>query len=65
MPTDASGNMTGHLIGLLYRALLCKELGIDTVWVFDGKPPSQKYDELYRRRHMKEQAAELSEKARE
>ena len=28
MPTDSFGNMTGHLIGILYRALLCKELGI-------------------------------------
>ena len=28
MPTDSFGNMTGHLIGLLYRALLCKELCI-------------------------------------
>lgn len=50
--------MTGHLIGLLYRALFCKELKINTVWVFDGKPPIQKSEELYRRRQIKEQAAE-------
>jgi len=49
--------MTGHLLGLLYRALFCKELGINTVWVFDGKPPRQKSDELYRRRELKEQAS--------
>ena len=46
--------MTGHLIGLLYRALLCKELGMQTVWVFDGKPPPQKYSELSRRRQVKD-----------
>ena len=44
MPTDAAGNLTGHLIGMLYRALLCKELNIKTVWVFDGRPPIQKAD---------------------
>lgn len=63
MPTDPFGNMTGHLIGLLYRALLCKELGMETVWVFDGKPPRQKSDELYRRRTLKEEAAEKAETA--
>ena len=44
MPTDSQGNLTGHLIGLLYRALFTKEMGIQTVWVFDGKPPRQKSD---------------------
>lgn len=57
--------MTGHLIGLLYRALLCKELGMNTVWVFDGKPPRQKSDELYRRRQIKEEAAERADSALE
>jgi flap endonuclease-1 len=55
--------MTGHLIGLLYRALYCKELGMNTVWVFDGKPPHQKFDELYRRRQIKEQAFERADTA--
>lgn len=65
MPTDSSGNMTGHLIGLLYRGLLCKELGLETVWVFDGKPPRQKSDELLRRREAKEQASLKEDEARE
>jgi flap endonuclease-1 len=64
MPTDSSGNLTGHLIGMLYRVLLCKELSIRTVWVFDGKPPRQKADELYRRRQIKEEAAERADTAR-
>ena len=65
MPTDSMGNMTGHLIGLLYRALFCKELGMETVWVFDGRPPTQKKWELERRRHVKEQASERAELAME
>lgn len=65
IPTDSHGNLTGHLIGLLYRALLCKELGVNTVWVFDGKPPSHKLNQLYRRRQIKEEAAEKTESALE
>ena len=64
-PTDAHGNQTGHLIGLLYRALLCKEMKISTVWVFDGRPPQSKFDELYRRKHLKEEAILRTESARE
>ena len=36
---DSQGNQTGHLIGIMYRALLCIETGIKPIWVFDGKPP--------------------------
>jgi len=43
-PTDSSGNQTGHLIGLMNRVLLCKELNMKTVWVFDGRAPQQKSD---------------------
>lgn len=57
--------MTGHLIGLLYRALLCREIGMQAVWVFDGRPPRQKLDELSRRRELKEEAIEKAERARE
>lgn len=63
--TDPHGNQTGHLIGLLYRALFCKETKIDTVWVFDGKPPQHKFDELYRRRQIKEEAMAKTESARD
>lgn len=40
-------------------------MDISTVWVFDGKPPRQKSDELYRRRHIKEQAIEKADSALE
>lgn len=62
---DAHGNQTGHLIGLLYRVLLCKQAQIDTVWVFDGKPPQHKFDQLYRRKQLKEEALAKSESARD
>lgn len=65
MPSDVHGNQTGHLIGLLYRALLCKELNIQATWVFDGRPPQHKYDELYRRRQLKEEALARSDTARD
>jgi 5'-3' exonuclease len=64
-PTDAHGNQTGHLIGLLYRVLLCKEAQLDTIWVFDGRAPQHKLDELYRRRQLKEDALAKTEAAKE
>ena len=52
-PTDSSGNQTGHLIGLMNRVLFCREINMKTVWVFDGRPPQQKSDELFRRKIIK------------
>jgi len=40
IPMDSKGNQTGHLIGIMYRALLCIEIGIKPIWVFDGTPPT-------------------------
>lgn len=56
MPTDASGNSTGHLIGLLSRVRYCMENGVHVVWVFDGQPPDQKYQELKMRKQAKTKA---------
>lgn len=39
IPTDSQGNQTGHLLGIMYRALFCMECKIKPIWVFDGKPP--------------------------
>ena len=49
-PTDWMGNQTGHLIGMLARVKMCFEHRIIPVWVFDGKPPQEKFDELQRRK---------------
>ena len=53
MPTDIHGNKTGHLVGLMARVTFYQENGIKTVWVFDGKPPAEKYNELSRRSKLK------------
>lgn len=34
---DKDGNPTGHLMGFFYRSLMFLELGINPIWVFDGK----------------------------
>ncbi len=52
---DSKGNVTSHLVGLLYRTTrLISEYGIKPVFVFDGKPPELKGKELQRRREIKE-----------
>lgn len=49
------GNVTSHLVGLLYRTTrLISEYGIKPIFVFDGKPPELKGEELKRRREIKE-----------
>ncbi len=52
---DPYGNITSHLVGLLYRTTrLIGEYGIKLVFVFDGKPPELKEKELQKRRELKE-----------
>ena len=63
-PTDNYGNKTSHLLGIMARILLCAEQQITPVWVFDGSPPSEKSEELSKRRKRKQYAAEESEKAK-
>ena len=40
--TDASGAVTSHLMGALYRTTSLLGEGVLPVWVFDGKPPELK-----------------------
>ena len=54
--TDAEGNRTGHMVGLLTRSLAYQESGVKPIWVFDGKPPTMKGGELARRKKMKLEA---------
>ncbi len=63
MPTDMQGNKTGHLVGIMSRVTLCQENKIKTVWVFDGKPPQEKYNELVRRSSAKKEASDKAEEA--
>lgn len=55
---DADGNLTGHLVGLFHRTVQFMEQGVKPVWVFDGKPPDLKADELEKRQAMKAAAEE-------
>jgi flap endonuclease-1 len=56
--TDKEGNKTGHLVGLFNRTLMLMENGIKPIWVFDGKPPELKREELRRRKQLKFEAKE-------
>src|SRR5262245_35835533 len=52
---DSHGLITSHLSGLFYRSTrLIADYGMELVFVFDGKPPQLKFDEIARRRSIKE-----------
>lgn len=53
---DKDGNLTGHLLGLLNRSIMMMENGIKPAWVFDGKPPEMKNEELEKRKEAKMKA---------
>ena len=61
--TDGEGRITSHLSGLLYRNVNFLSLGIQPVYVFDGKPPSLKTAEIERRKQTKKDATVKYEKA--
>lgn len=46
---DAKGRVTSHISGLFYRNMNLLELGMRLVYVFDGKPPELKMEEIERR----------------
>ena len=55
--TDANGNVTSHLLGLLMRTTrLMGDYGVRPVFVFDGKPPELKIRTLQARREYREKA---------
>jgi len=55
---DSRGNITSHLTGLAFRTTrLIAEYRILPVFVFDGKPPSLKEDEIEKRDQMRKRYA--------
>jgi flap endonuclease-1 len=60
---DSMGKVTSHLSGLFYRTSNLVEMGIKTIYVFDGIPPTLKAAEIERRRQVKVEAAVHYEKA--
>ena len=53
---DFKGRVTGHLSGLFYRTAKLVSGGLKPVYVFDGKPPKFKEEELAERREAKKEA---------
>ncbi|XP_056175159.1 flap endonuclease 1-like isoform X2 [Syzygium oleosum] len=49
MLTNEAGQVTSHLQGMHYRTIRLLEAGIQPVYVFDGKPPDLKKQELAQR----------------
>ncbi|CAK9296808.1 unnamed protein product [Gordionus sp. m RMFG-2023] len=63
--TNESGETTSHLMGIFYRTIRMIENGIKPLYVFDGKPPDMKHDELDKRKERREEAEKQAEKAKE
>jgi flap endonuclease-1 len=53
---DSQGRVTSHLSGLFYRSINLLELNIKLVYVFDGKPPELKMEEIERRKKARDEA---------
>jgi flap endonuclease-1 len=54
---DKKGSITSHLAGLMFRSTrLIQDYEIKLIFVFDGKPPKQKEQEILKRREQREKA---------
>jgi flap endonuclease-1 len=64
--TDGQGNVTSHLIGLLFRSTrLISEFAVRPIYVFDGEPPALKRREIEKRRAVRAKAeSEMAEALR-
>jgi flap endonuclease-1 len=60
---DSQGRVTSHISGLFYRNINLMELGIKLVYVFDGKPPELKMEEIERRSAQRREAKDQYLKA--
>jgi len=61
---DSTGRVTSHLVGLMFRSTrLIHTYGINLVFVFDGKPPELKDQEIMKRRRLREKAEKEWEQA--
>lgn len=56
---DSHGNITSHLAGLMFRSTrLMQDYDMQLIFVFDGKPPQLKQNEIIKRREMRQRAAQ-------
>lgn len=63
--SDSSGNVTSHLVGLFSRTTNLLAQGIRLIFVFDGKVPELKRQELQRRSELKNEAQAQYEAAKD
>ncbi len=63
--SDSKGRTTSHLVGLFNRMSRLKKMGIELVFVFDGKKPVLKKEETERRAELKKKAMAEYEIAKE
>lgn len=63
--TNEQGEVTSHLNGLFARTLRMIDEGIKPIYVFDGKPPKLKADELETRRQKAAEAEKAFELAKD
>ena len=60
---DSHGRVTSHISGLFYRNINLLELGMKLVYVFDGRPPELKMEEIERRSAQRREAKDQYLKA--
>lgn len=63
--TTRDGDTTSHLMGIFYRTIRFMENGIKPVYVFDGKPPEQKRNELSKREDRRIETQKALDKVQE
>lgn len=61
---NEAGDVTSHLSGMFYRTVKMLEAGIKPIFVFDGKAPKLKADELARRSERRGEATAGLEEAK-
>eukprot|EP01117_Protostelium_nocturnum_P006136 TRINITY_DN220_c0_g1_i1.p1 TRINITY_DN220_c0_g1~~TRINITY_DN220_c0_g1_i1.p1 ORF type:complete len:190 (+),score=65.96 TRINITY_DN220_c0_g1_i1:83-652(+) len=61
--TDETGETTSHLQGLFHRTIRMINNGVKPCFVFDGKPPELKAEELAKRSAKREEAEEAQKAA--
>lgn len=59
------GETTSHINGFFYRTIRMMENGVKPIWIFDGKPPDFKAEELAKRREKREKAQQELKEAEE
>jgi len=63
--TDEQGEATSHLQGIFHRTIRLINNGMKPVFVFDGKPPEMKMEELAKRKAKRQDAEEGKKEASE